>query len=104
MDESKLEVTEIDISPIKPRKGLVGFATITIAEKINGESIPTFYFSGIGIYKFLKKEGFYIRYPKKELSNNKTLDVYHPINKFMGDYIQKKIVEEATPILKKASE
>lgn len=104
MYESKLEISEVDIMPIKPKKGLVAFASVTLAEWVDNRLVPTMYLGAIGVYRFLDKEGYYVRYPKKEVTESRSFDIYHPVNKQIGDLMSGKIVEAATEIFKVISE
>lgn len=85
MDE--LIVSEIQIIPIKPRDGLVAFASCVINNQI--------YLGNIAIYTSLSSSsGFRITYPTKILNNGAKLSIVHPINKETGSIIQKRIVED----------
>tara|TARA_R100000789_G_scaffold41098_1_gene42736 strand:+ start:239 stop:538 length:300 start_codon:yes stop_codon:yes gene_type:complete len=97
-------VTEVDIMPIKPSKGLIAFANFTLSFEENDKIVPFFYVSSIGVYKFLKKEGYYIRYPQKKLSEKKSLDICHPINKEIGDLISSEIDKKVKEIFNGNSE
>ena len=104
MYESKLEISEVDIMPIKPKKGLVAFASVTLSEWVDNRLVPTIYLGAIGVYKFLDKEGYYVRYPKKEVTESRSFDIYHPVNKQIGDLMSGKIVDATTDIFKVISE
>ena len=80
-----LEISEIRIVPVKPREGLVGFASCVV----NGQ----IYLGGIGIHSDLKNGGFRLVFPAKSLSNGTTIPICHPITKKAGDSLQKAIAE-----------
>tara|TARA_R110000824_G_scaffold16676_4_gene68838 strand:- start:1451 stop:1792 length:342 start_codon:yes stop_codon:yes gene_type:complete len=90
--------------PIKPKKGLVAFASVTLSEWVDNRLVPTIYLGAIGVYKFLDKEGYYVRYPKKEVTESRSFDIYHPVNKQIGDLMSGKIVDATTDIFKVISE
>lgn len=104
MYESKLEISEVDIMPIKPKKGLVAFASVTLSEWVDNRLVPTLYLGAIGVYRFLDKEGYYVRYPKKEVTESRSFDIYHPVNKQIGELLQRKVVEATIDIFKVISE
>lgn len=64
-------ISEVQIVPIKPANGLVGFASVVI----NGE----FYLGSIGIHSKLDGSGFRLTYPTKKVGQ-KNLHLFHPLN------------------------
>ena len=78
----KTQITEVNVIPIKPKNGLVAIASCVIDNKM--------YLGSIGIYTVLKG-GFRITYPNKKLGGN-SIDVYHPINREVGDIIKNTII------------
>ena len=68
-----IELSEINIVPVKPQNGLLGFCTFVVDKK--------FYIGSVAI--FSKREGgIRLVYPKKG-----GIDAFHPIKKEVGDYI-----------------
>ena len=84
MLKKKSEITEVNIIPIKPKDGLVAIASCVINKN--------FYLGSIGIYTVLKG-GYRLTYPNKK-SGNSTINIFHPINKELGDAIEKAIIKE----------
>ena len=84
MPNKKSKITEINIIPIQPKKGLVAIASCVI----NNE----FYLGSIGIYTIIKG-GYRITYPNKK-SGLSTINIFHPISKELGDAIENAIVKE----------
>ncbi len=76
-----MKITEIQIVPIKANNGLVAFASIVLNSQL--------FLGSIGIHKRLDGSGYRITYPTK-LIGNKSINIYHPINKEAS-----KIIEEA---------
>ncbi|EKD57579.1 MAG: hypothetical protein ACD_57C00224G0002 [uncultured bacterium] len=78
-------ISEIQIVPIKPKDGLVGFVSFVL----NG----WFYLGSIGIYTRL--DGNYrLTYPTKDSRN-----IFYPINREISDAIEKQVIikfEEVT--------
>jgi len=77
-------IKEIAIIPLKPKNGLIGLASCIIDDKL--------YIGSIGIYTKLKG-GYRLTYPTKKVGDN-SINIYHPINKEIGDVIEKAIIEQ----------
>lgn len=84
-------ITEITIIPLKPREGLVALASCIIDGKL--------YTGSIGIYTKLRG-GYRITFPTKKIGE-KSINIYHPINKEVGDAIEKAIVEHYEKLVSK---
>lgn len=82
---SELLITEIQIIPVKPKDGLVAFASCVINNFL--------YIGNIAIYTSLTNpEGYRLVYPIKILPNGKEINCVHPINKEAGKTIAKHIM------------
>jgi DNA-binding cell septation regulator SpoVG len=87
-----IKISEIQIIPIKPKDGLVAFASCVI----NGY----LYIGNIAIYTSpSKSDHFRLVYPSKILANGKNLNCVYPINKSAGRMISKQIIEKYKEIL-----
>ena len=73
-----LTISEIDIYPLKPKGGLVGFVSFLLND--------SFYVGGIGIH-VTPRGNVRLVYPTKALPNGKNLTLFHPINKEAGELI-----------------
>lgn len=94
MDE--LIISEIQIFPIKPKDGLVAFASCVINNSL--------YIGNIAIYTSPSRlEGFRLVYPSKTLPNSKEINCVHPINKNAGNLISKAIIEKFIEITSKTN-
>lgn len=78
------KVKEIQIIPIKPRDGLVGFASLLFDN--------SFYFGSIGIYT-RPQGGYRLTYPTRKTSTC-TLPIFHPINKEIASAIEQAVIEK----------
>lgn len=78
MDANSSRISEVNITPIKPTKGLVGFASVVLDKNI--------YLGSIGIYT-RPEGGFRLTFPTK---NN--LQIFHPINKAMATALEEAII------------
>jgi len=85
-----MKITEIQIIPIKPREGLVAFASVVVENSL--------YLGSLGVYTRLDGSGYRITYPTKKIGN-KNINIYHPINKETSKAIEEAIISEAEKIL-----
>lgn len=85
------KVTEVNVIPIRPKSGLVALASCVIDEK--------FYIGSIGIYTKLKG-GYRITYPNKK-SGISVINIFHPIDKELGDLIESEVIGEYERLLSK---
>ena len=84
---NEISISEIQIIPVKPKDGLVAFASCVINNQ--------FYLGNIAIYSSPSaSEGFRLVYPIKILHNGTSLSIVYPINKETGAIIQRRLVEE----------
>ena len=89
---NELEISEITITPIRPRNGLVGFTSFILNNSI--------YIGNVAIYTSPSSpDSFRLVYPSRILGNGTKLDSVFPINKDVGYSIQKQIVKEFLKIL-----
>ena len=76
---NSMRITEINIIPIKPDNGLIGFASLVLDNGL--------YLGSIGVYSRLDGTGYRITYPTKKIGG-KDLHIYHPINRDLGQEIE----------------
>lgn len=77
-------ISEIQIIPIKPKDGLVGFASLVFDN--------TFYLGSIGIHT-RPQGGYRLTYPTRKTTKN-TLPIFHPINKEIATAIEQAVIAE----------
>lgn len=87
---NKMKITEIQITPIKPKDGLVAFASVMLENSL--------YLGSIGVYTRLNGFGYRITYPTKKVGN-KDINIFHPTNKEIGKMIEDAIISKADEIL-----
>lgn len=87
--EFEKPISEINISIIKPKDGLIGFASLVLYNSI--------YLSSIGIYRKLSG-GYRITYPTK-IINNQNFEIFHPINSELSKAIEEAIFSKIKEIL-----
>jgi len=84
---SELVIFEIQIIPVKPKDGLVAFASCVINNSL--------YIGNIAIYiSPTNQEGYRLVYPTKVLPNGKEINCVYPINRRTGETIAKSIIKE----------
>lgn len=88
-------VSEVQISLIKPQDGLIGFASIIIDKAL--------YLSGIGIHQKLDGSGYRLTYPTRKVGGA-SLDIFHPINREMGGAIEQAVVSKIKEVLSKRND
>lgn len=81
---NKLIVSEIQITPIKPQNGLVGFASCVLNNQV--------YLGCIAIHCDLLNQSFRCVYPTKKLKSGQDIPVFHPISREAGEAIQRAII------------
>ncbi|HCR81340.1 MAG: hypothetical protein UY13_C0002G0122 [Candidatus Pacebacteria bacterium GW2011_GWB1_47_8] len=83
-------LSEVQITPIKARDGLVGFASFVYND--------SFYFGSIGIYT-RPQGGYRLTYPtRKGPSGN--FNIFHPINRNIAEKIEKVIISKFENVTK----
>jgi DNA-binding cell septation regulator SpoVG len=86
------KVSDIQIIPVKPKDGLVAFASFTF------DSL--FYFASIGIYT-RPLGGYRLTYPtRKTLSSS--LPIFHPLNKEIASAIETAVISHYEAIISDA--
>ena len=85
------KITEIQIMPIKPKNGLVGFVSLVIEDN--------WYVGNIAIYTRVRG-GYRLVYPTKKVGEQ-NLPIFHPINKNEGENLEK-IINDKLEILWKS--
>ncbi len=82
----KIQLTEIQITPIKPKDGLVGFASFVFDN--------CFYLGSIGVYT-RPQGGYRLTYPTRG-----TFNIFHPINRQIADEIEQAVIAKFEDVTK----
>lgn len=85
-----MQITEIQIIPIKPNSGLIAMASVVVENSL--------YLGSIGIHTKLNGSGYRITYPTKSLSG-KNFNVFHPINRKVALDIEQAVIAKAVEVL-----
>jgi len=85
-------VTEVNIVFIKPKEGLIAFASVVLDDEL--------YLSGIGIHTKFVGSGFRLTYPTRKVGETQ-FSLFHPIRKPIGVAIEQAIVEKLKNVMSK---
>ena len=83
------KITEIEIIPIKPRGGLIAFASFVLDEK--------YYVSSVAIFTKLDGSGYRLVYPSKKVGE-RNINIFHPIRVEVGKAIEKAITQRTNDL------
>jgi len=89
-----MNISEIQITPIKPANGLVAFASCLIDNCL--------YLGSIGILTRLDG-GYRLTYPTK-IVGNKQINLYHPITQEMGEILEESIISKYKEVMKQTND
>jgi len=89
-----MKISEINIQLIKPKNGLVAFASVVLDEQI--------YLSSIGIHQKLDGSGYRLTYPTKK-AGERDFNIFYPIDRDLGVALERAILEKLTAVLNKQS-
>ncbi len=67
-----MKISEVQITPIKPKDGLVAFVSVVVENSL--------FLGFIGVYTRLDGLGYRLTYPNKRIGDS-SINIYHPINK-----------------------
>ena len=81
-----LTVEEVEVYPVRPRGGLVAFASCVV----NG----CLYLGNIGIHTRPDGSGYRLVFPVKTLPNGKQIQCVHPVTREAGKLLLKVIIEK----------
>ena len=85
-----MKISEVNIILIKPRNGLIGFASLVINDAL--------YLGSVGIHQKLNGNGYRLTYPTKKTSAN-NMDIFHPINREAGKAIETAIFNKLNDVM-----
>ena len=89
-----LSISEVDIIPVKPRNGLIAFASCVV----NGQ----LYLGNIAIHTRLDGSGYRLVFPVKVLPNGKEIQCVHPVTREAGELLLQAIVEKLEALIASA--
>jgi DNA-binding cell septation regulator SpoVG len=83
-------ISEVQITPVKPKDGLVGFASFVYD--------GSFYLGSIGIYT-RPQGGYRLTYPTRNGSSG-SFNIFHPINKEIAQEVEKEVINRFEEVTK----
>lgn len=86
-----IEITELQLIPIKAVNGLVFFASFVI----NND----FYVGNVAIFTKRDGSGFRCVYPTKKIKNGQQINSFYPINYEVGQQIEEAVTQKAFELL-----
>lgn len=87
-----MTISEINIIPIKPKDGLIAFASFVIDGK--------YYVGSVAIFTRLGSSGYRLAYPTKKVGE-KNINIFHPITPEVGKIIEDVITEKVSELFRK---
>ena len=81
----EVKISEIQVIPVKPKDGLIGFVSFVLDEK--------YYVGSVAIYTRLDGSGYRLVYPAKKVGE-KNINIFHPINSIVGEAISEKVIDK----------
>jgi len=87
-------ITEVQITPIKPKDGLVAFASFVLDNSL--------YLGSVGIATRLQG-GYRLIYPTKH-TGNKDMNVFHPINRTFAEAIEREVIKRFEDVMNKSDD
>ena len=88
--ETKVKVSEIQIFPVKPKDGLIGFASFLLDGK--------YYVGSVAIYTRLDDSSYRLVYPTKKIGLG-NLHLFYPVSREVGQAIEHAVSEKSDEIL-----
>jgi stage V sporulation protein G len=85
-------VTEVDIAFVKPKDGLVAFASVVLDDQI--------FLSGIAVHQKLVGSGYRLTYPTRKVGEAQ-FSLFHPIRKPIGLAIERAIFDKLKDVMSK---
>lgn len=87
-----MQVTEVDIAFVKPKDGLIAFASVVLDDQ--------FYLGSIAVHRKLLGTGYRLTYPTRKVGDAQ-FNIFHPIRKAIGLAIEHAIFEKLKDVLSK---
>ncbi|MBP9841846.1 MAG: septation protein SpoVG family protein [Simkaniaceae bacterium] len=81
-----MKIKKVEIVPVKPCNGLIGFAHVFFEEGL--------YLGSIGIFTKRDGDGYRLTYPTRRVGEN-NITIFHPINSECSKKFEKAVFQEA---------
>ena len=86
-------VTEVDIAFVKPKNGLVAFASVVLDNEL--------YLGSIAIHRKLDCSGYRLTYPTRKVGGTQ-LEIFHPIRRPLGFAIEQAVIAKLKNVVSKS--
>jgi stage V sporulation protein G len=86
---NETKVSEIQIVPVKPKDGLIAFASFVLDEK--------YYVSSVAIFTRRDGSGYRLVYPTKKVFLS-DINIFHPINVSVGKIIEIEVINKVNEL------
>ena len=87
-------ITEVQVTPIKPKDGLVAFTSFVLDGSL--------YLGSVGIATRLQG-GYRLIYPTRRVGN-KDINVFHPINKAFAQAVEDEVIKHFEDVMNKSND
>src|SRR5688572_26570668 len=87
-----MNVTEVDIAFVKPKDGLIAFASVVLDDQL--------YLSGIAVHRKLNGSGYRLTYPTRKVGTAE-FNLFHPIRRQIGLAIEQAIFDRLKNVASK---
>lgn len=81
----EIAITELQIVPVKPKDGLVAFASFILNNNL--------YLGSIAIVT-RPEGGFRLLYPTKKVGDNRSINIFFPINKNFAEKVESEVLRK----------
>ncbi len=85
-----MKISDVTVSPVSPRDGLIAFASIVLE--------GGFYVGGIAVHEKLDGTGYRLTYPTRKTASQ-TFNICHPVNREASKAIEQAIFEKLKTVL-----
>lgn len=89
-----IKLTEIQIVPVRPNKGLVAFVSFILND--------SFFVGDIAIYSRIDQPRYRLVYPTRVLFNGLRINAFKPIHKPVADEIEDQVISYFENLIEKA--
>jgi DNA-binding cell septation regulator SpoVG len=89
-----VRITEVQITPIKPKDGLVAFTSFVLDSSL--------YLGSVGIATKLQG-GYRLIYPTRRVGN-KHMNIFHPINKAFAQAVEDEVIKHFEDVMNKRND
>lgn len=85
-----MRVTEVDIAFVKPKDGLIAFASVVLDDQL--------YLTGIAVHRKVAGDGYRLTYPTRKVGTSQ-FNLFHPIRKPIGLAIERAVVAKLKDVV-----